>query len=63
MAINPFEKIEGLYGSANIARYHWNSDDAAVSPHIYLTPAGAYKAMALFGKNQSLIISGESGAG
>ena len=63
MAINPFEKIDGLYGSANIARYHWNSDDAAVSPHIYLTPAGAYKAMALFGKNQSLIISGESGAG
>lgn len=63
MAVNPFERIEGLYGRANIAKYHWDSRDATIAPHIYLTPAGAYKAMASFGKNQSIIISGESGAG
>lgn len=63
MAVNPFERIEGLYGRANITKYHWDSRDANIAPHIYLTPAGAYKAMASFGKNQSLIISGESGAG
>lgn len=63
MAVNPFERIEGLYGPANIKKYHWDSRDSSAAPHIYLTPAGAYKAMASFGKNQSLIISGESGAG
>jgi myosin V len=63
MAVNPFERIEGLYGQANIAKYHWHTRDSSLPPHIYLTPAGAFKAMASFGKNQSLIISGESGAG
>lgn len=63
MAVNPFERIDGLYGKENIARYHWDTRNSSLAPHIYLTPAGAFKAMVSFGKNQSLIISGESGAG
>ena len=63
MSINPFERIEGLYGRANIAKYHWKNRELNNGPHIYTTPAAAYNAMASFGKNQSLIISGESGAG
>ena len=61
MAINPFEKIEGLYGPERIEEYSKSADDNVA--HVYLIPARAYSAMCSFGKSQSLLISGESGAG
>jgi myosin V len=62
MALNPFETIPGLYGPRKIQQYR-NIRDDNVQAHVYLIPARAYEAMCSFGKNQSLLISGESGAG
>jgi myosin V len=62
MAINPFETIPGLYGPQKINEYRNIRDENVVS-HVYMIPARAYSAMCTFGQNQSLLISGESGAG
>jgi myosin V len=62
MAINPFETIPGLYGVEKINEYRNLRDENALS-HVYMIPARAYSAMCTFGNNQSLLISGESGAG
>ena len=62
MAINPFETIDGLYGPDRINQY-CNVQDDTTPAHIYLIPSRAYRAMCMFGKSQSLLISGESGAG
>ena len=62
MAINPFETIPGLYGPNKINEYK-NIRDENVPAHVYLIPARAYSAMCNFGQSQSLLISGESGAG
>jgi myosin V len=62
MAINPFETIPGLYGSERIEQYCRLSDDS-LPAHVYMIPSRAYSAMCSFGKSQSLLISGESGAG
>ena len=60
MALNPFQTIEGLYGTEKIQEY--SNVDVAES-HIYQIPSRAYNALVTFGQNQSLLISGESGAG
>lgn len=62
MAINPFETIPGLYGIDRINEYR-NIRDENVLSHVYMIPARAYSAMCTFGNNQSILISGESGAG
>lgn len=62
MAINPFETIPGLYGPEKINEYRNVREENMIS-HVYLIPARAYSAMCTFGQNQSLLISGESGAG
>ncbi|CAN6453397.1 unnamed protein product [Victoria cruziana] len=59
VAVNPFKKVL-LYGSANISAYHKKVTD---SPHVYAVSETAFDEMMRDDVNQSIIISGESGAG
>ncbi|KAJ7518383.1 hypothetical protein O6H91_21G066400 [Diphasiastrum complanatum] len=61
IAINPFKKIP-IYGSEFVQAYR-NKMKESLGPHVYMTADSAYKAMIRDGANQSIIISGESGAG
>ncbi|XP_076939107.1 myosin-1-like [Bidens hawaiensis] len=59
VAINPFKKIP-LYGSEYIEAYKSKSID---SPHVYAIADTAIREMIRDEVNQSIVISGESGAG
>ncbi|KAK9674026.1 hypothetical protein RND81_12G206000 [Saponaria officinalis] len=59
IAINPFKAVK-MYGSNHIIDYRQKLADA---PHVYATADAAYDKMMGDGVNQSIIISGESGAG
>ena len=62
MSVNPFARIEGLYSPLKIVEYE-NPREGEKAAHVYLIPSRAYDSMKTFGKNQSILISGESGAG
>ncbi|KAJ8754628.1 hypothetical protein K2173_010719 [Erythroxylum novogranatense] len=59
IAINPFKNIQ-IYGNEYIASYKTKATDGA---HVYAVADLAYNEMMRVGKDQSIIISGESGAG
>ncbi|XP_020095409.1 myosin-1 [Ananas comosus] len=59
VAINPFKEV-ALYGKDFITAYRKNLMD---SPHVYAVADTAFNEMMKDGVNQSIIISGESGAG
>ncbi|KAI3941654.1 hypothetical protein MKX01_018244 [Papaver californicum] len=59
VAINPFKKVP-LYGNDYIEAYRRKSTD---SPHVYAITDTAIREMTRDEVNQSIIISGESGAG
>ncbi|CAA7049152.1 unnamed protein product [Microthlaspi erraticum] len=59
IAVNPFKNVE-IYGNDFISAYQKKSVDA---PHVYAVADAAYDEMMREEKNQSIIISGESGAG
>ena len=61
VAVNPFETLD-IYGVADMKRAQ-SSVTAAPYPHVFLTAATAYSQLCLHKKNQSVLISGESGAG
>lgn len=62
MTVNPFEHIPGIYGKAMIEKYR-NPDEKKPLAHVYEIPSRAYDNMCRAGGNQSILISGESGAG
>ena len=63
LAVNPYKPIPSLYGEAAMAAVETSSLIDA-PPHIYALAEGAYRrAIRGGGGPQSLIISGESGAG
>ncbi|EFH42295.1 predicted protein [Arabidopsis lyrata subsp. lyrata] len=59
IAVNPFKDVE-IYGNDVISAYQKKAVDA---PHVYAVADAAYDEMMREEKNQSIIISGESGAG
>ncbi|XP_010922002.1 myosin-1 [Elaeis guineensis] len=59
VAINPFKEVP-LYGDDYIAAYREKTTD---NPHVYAIADSAFNGMMRDGVNQSIIISGESGAG
>ncbi|XP_025081332.1 unconventional myosin-Va-like isoform X4 [Pomacea canaliculata] len=61
VAINPYEYLE-IYGNDIIHAYS-GQDMGAMDPHIYAVAEEAFKQMSRFEQNQSIIVSGESGAG
>ncbi|XP_071433939.1 unconventional myosin-Vb-like [Pithys albifrons albifrons] len=61
IAINPYKPLP-IYEEEVIYAYS-GRELGDMDPHIFALAEEAYKQMVRFGKNQSLIISGESGAG
>ncbi|KAH7315218.1 hypothetical protein KP509_21G040400 [Ceratopteris richardii] len=61
IAVNPFKRVS-LYTHDFVETYSKPTNED-LAPHVYSTMAYAYKAMMQDGVNQSIIISGESGAG
>ncbi|NWH64849.1 MYO5B protein, partial [Geococcyx californianus] len=61
VAINPYQALP-IYEEEVIYAY-CGREMGDMDPHIFALAEEAYKQMVRFGKNQSLIISGESGAG
>ena len=71
VAVNPYQWFDNLYTEkqrklyANRIVWECSEDDPRthLSPHVYETSALAYKGMAFENQNQSILVSGESGAG
>ncbi|XP_041816149.1 unconventional myosin-Vb isoform X1 [Chelmon rostratus] len=61
VAINPYEQLQ-IYGEEVITAYS-GQNMGDMDPHIFAVAEEAYKQMARFERNQSIIVSGESGAG
>jgi myosin heavy subunit len=67
LSINPY-KLLGIYGPNVIQKYRKILGDPsakpdALSPHVYALADAAYKSLVMDNQDQSVIISGESGAG
>ncbi len=69
VSINPYKWIDGIYSPEIMRHYHGASlSDAMMEPHIFNVAEFAYASLMTTGSaghpsNQSIIISGESGAG
>ncbi|ELT88116.1 hypothetical protein CAPTEDRAFT_225225 [Capitella teleta] len=61
VAINPYESLP-IYDNDTIQAYS-GQDMATMDPHIFAVAEEAFKRMSRFEENQSIIVSGESGAG
>ncbi|KAK5966783.1 Myosin motor domain-containing protein [Trichostrongylus colubriformis] len=62
ISINPYEEIEGLYSIDTIKKYRGKSL-GQMPPHVYAVADKAYREMRRNKESQSIIVSGESGAG
>ncbi|KAH9089858.1 hypothetical protein LEN26_019031 [Aphanomyces euteiches] len=63
LAVNPFVRVDRLFGSDVLRTFQVSMTTATSSPHIYNVAANAYDAMKRTETNQSILISGESGSG
>jgi len=71
IAVNPFQWFKEIYTEKVRNRYArvlvWDNTEgdprSTVEPHVYETSALAYKGLAFDGNDQSILVSGESGAG
>lgn len=59
LAVNPYKWLP-LYNEELAAQY---LADSKAAPHVYAIGANAFHAMLRTGKDQSILVSGESGAG
>ncbi|XP_072950421.1 myosin-17-like [Typha angustifolia] len=62
IAINPFQRLPHLYDTHMMEQYK-GADFGELSPHVFAVADVAYRAMMNEGKNNSILVSGESGAG
>uniref|UniRef100_A0A915CTW3 Myosin motor domain-containing protein n=1 Tax=Ditylenchus dipsaci TaxID=166011 RepID=A0A915CTW3_9BILA len=62
ISINPYEHIPGLYGQETMQHYQGRSL-GVLPPHLYAIADKAYRDMKTEKRSQSIIVSGESGAG
>lgn len=65
LALNPFRVLDDVYGP-DVMELYWSNDyTERPPPHIYATAEDAYRSMLRNRKpeNQSILVSGESGAG
>eukprot|EP00250_Pteridium_aquilinum_P005479 c15564_g1_i1 orf=543-5159(-) len=62
IAVNPFAKLPHLYDVHMMEQYR-GATFGELSPHVFAIADTAYRAMINEGKSQSILVSGESGAG
>jgi myosin-5 len=62
VAVNPYKWLPDLYTEEQHIRY-LNFPREALPPHVYATSVASYDNMKTHGRNQSILVSGESGAG
>jgi len=62
IAVNPYFEIKNLYSSETIKKYHGKSL-GAVPPHVFAVADKSFRDMKALKQSQSIIVSGESGAG
>ncbi|XP_047336322.1 myosin-11-like [Impatiens glandulifera] len=62
IAINPFQRLPHLYNSHMMEQYK-GAPLGELSPHVFAVADVAYRAMINEGKSNSILVSGESGAG
>lgn len=62
LAVNPFQPMKSLYGAKEIARLAKRAD-AWEKPHVYSVARSARQAMEASGKDQTILVTGESGSG
>ncbi|GAV61578.1 Myosin_head domain-containing protein/IQ domain-containing protein/Myosin_N domain-containing protein [Cephalotus follicularis] len=62
IALNPFQQLSNLYGAPMMERYN-GAPFGDQSPHIFAIADVAYRAMINERKSNSILVSGESGAG
>jgi len=62
IVINPFKRIEGIYDDA-VKEIYKGANWTQLDPHVYAIAEMAYQSMTLHNQSQSLLVSGESGAG
>ncbi|XP_062087752.1 myosin-17-like [Humulus lupulus] len=62
IAVNPFQRLPHLYDTHMMAQYK-GAPFGELSPHVFAVGDAAYRAMINEGKSNSILVSGESGAG
>ncbi|XP_028177152.1 myosin heavy chain 95F isoform X6 [Ostrinia furnacalis] len=62
LAVNPYEDIPDMYSSTTIKKYQGRSL-GELPPHVFAIADKAFRDMKSFKQSQSIIVSGESGAG
>lgn len=62
IAVNPFTKLPHLYNVHMMDQYK-GAPFGQLSPHVFAVADASYRAMVDEGKSQSILVSGESGAG
>ncbi|KAK9057368.1 hypothetical protein SSX86_022203 [Deinandra increscens subsp. villosa] len=62
IAVNPFQSLPHLYDDHMMEKYK-GAQFGALSPHVFAIAEIAFREMVHGGKNNSILVSGESGAG
>lgn len=62
LAVNPYTQVPQLYSPDRIRQYNGKSL-GVLPPHVFAIADKAYREMKVFKQSQSIIVSGESGAG
>ena len=69
ISVNPYQKLKGVFTSEVASKYRQYAIDqlkgerAHPGPHLFQVAEDSYQSLMIDRKNQSIIISGESGAG
>ncbi|KAK6204511.1 P-loop containing nucleoside triphosphate hydrolase protein [Scheffersomyces amazonensis] len=62
IATNPFQRVDQLY-SQDIIQAYAGKTRGELDPHLFAIAEDAYRCMKTDGQNQTIVVSGESGAG
>lgn len=62
VAINPYKALP-IYDQASLKRFHSYNQDERLPPHIFAIAENTHRNLVANGKDQSILVTGESGAG